>query len=237
MKLKHFAWICLALPIALNAQPVDNKLQHNHVQFSAEVVKEIDKDELQVTLYLQEEGKDASALNQLIVARMNQALDAVKKHSAVQVVSQQRYTQVRYSKEGKQNGWIDRAEIVLKSQDMPMLSKLVAELNEHFKIGGMYATVSEESLARVEKEMTEAVLQKFEQKARLIQSLMKAKGYRLIELDLSPHDVMGSTRSYAVSMKSKDAFYSASADHEMTLAGGKTKLRAVVQARIELIND
>lgn len=63
---------------ALNAQPVDNKLQHNQVQFSAEVVKEIDKDELQVTLYLQEEGKDASALNQLIVARMNQALDAVK---------------------------------------------------------------------------------------------------------------------------------------------------------------
>lgn len=54
--------------------------------------------------------------------------------------------------------------------------------------------------------MTEAVLQKFEQKAQLIQSLMKAKGYRLIELDLSPHDVMGSTRSYAVSMKSKDAF-------------------------------
>lgn len=58
---------------------------------------------------------------------------------------------MRYGKEGKQNGWIDRAEIVLKSQDMPMLSKLVAELNEHFKIGGMYATVSEESLARVEK--------------------------------------------------------------------------------------
>lgn len=57
MTLKHLAWIFLALPIALNAQPVDNKLQHNQVQFSAEVVKEIDKDELQVTLYLQEEGK------------------------------------------------------------------------------------------------------------------------------------------------------------------------------------
>ncbi|MGC6248103.1 SIMPL domain-containing protein [Bisgaard Taxon 45] len=237
MTFKHLAWILLALPVVLNAQPVDNKLQHNQVQFSAEVVKEIDKDEMQVILYLQEEGKEASALNQVIVARMNQALEAVKKHNAVQVVSQQRYTQVRYSKEGRQNGWIDRAELVLKSQDMPMLSTLVAELNEHFKIGGMYATVSEESLARVEKEMTEAVLHKFEQKARLIQSLMKAKGYRLIELDLSPQDVMGSTRSYAVSMKSTDAFYSASSEHEMALEGGKTKLRTVVQAKIELIND
>ncbi|MDP9500135.1 SIMPL domain-containing protein [Bisgaard Taxon 45] len=237
MTFKHLAWILLALPVVLNAQPVDNKLQHNQVQFSAEVVKEIDKDEMQVILYLQEEGKEASALNQVIVARMNQALEAVKKHNAVQVVSQQRYTQVRYSKEGRQIGWIDRAELVLKSQDMPMLSTLVAELNEHFKIGGMYATVSEESLARVEKEMTEAVLHKFEQKAQLIQSLMKAKGYRLIELDLSPQDVMGSTRSYAVSMKSTDAFYSASSEHEMALEGGKTKLRTVVQAKIELIND
>lgn len=236
MKLKHITLMLLALPLAFNVQAQEQKME-NQIQFTAEVVKEVEKDEMQVAFYVQEEGKDAKALNQMIVESINRALDLVKKQEAVQIVSQQRYTQVRYDKDGKHNGWVDRAELVLKSKDNQVLSQLIGQLNEHLKISSMYATVSQESLDKVEEEMTAAVLKKFQQKAQSIQSLMKAKNYRVIELNLVPNDLMGATRPYAVAMRSADKFYSSYSNDEMALEGGKTQLRASVQARIELIND
>ncbi|WP_424406868.1 SIMPL domain-containing protein [Pasteurella sp. PK-2025] len=235
MTLKQMIWLFLALPLTLQAQGAD--VINNQVKFVAEVAKEIERDEMRVALYWQEEGKDAEALNQSLVERINHALALIKKQQAVEILSQQRYTQVRYGKDGKQNGWVDRVEFLLKSQDIPALSKLVSALNDDLKIEGLYATVSQERLARVEKEMTAEVVQKFEQKAQLIQSLMKAKGYRLIELDFAPQALMGETRNYAVSMKGGDQFYGISSHDEMRLEVGKTTLKSVVQAKIELIND
>lgn len=236
MKLRHIALMLLALPLTSTVQAQAQKIE-NQIQFITEVVKEVEKDEIQVSFYVQEEGKDAKALNQIIVERINRALDLVKKQETVQIVSQQRYTQVRYDKDGKQNGWIDRAELVLKSKDNQTLSQLTSQLSENLKISSMYATVSQESLDKVEEEMTAAVLKKFEQKAQSIQSLMKAKSYRVIELNLATNDVMGSSKQYAVAMRSSDKFYNSYSDDEMALEGGKTQLKASVQARIELVND
>ncbi|GJH42321.1 Predicted periplasmic/secreted protein [Pasteurella canis] len=234
MKLKHLTLALLALPFAVSA--TTEHLPSNIVTFSAEVEKEVNQDLIQVIMFTQEEGKDVGILNKNVTERMNAAIALVKKQNVVHIQSQDHNTQVRYGKDGKQNGWISRAELVLQSKDSVALAKLISELNNQLMIERLYASVSPDTLTALENEMTEAVLQKFEQKAKVIQNSLKSKGYKVIELNLStPHNLGQSPRPYANKMMR--ATLSSYDTDAMELEAGKTQIRAEVQAKIELIND
>ncbi|MFD1804999.1 SIMPL domain-containing protein [Pasteurella oralis] len=234
MKLKHLTLALLALPFAVSANAESQP--SNIVTFSAEVEREVNQDLMQVVMFTQEEGKDISLLNKNVTERINTAIALVKKQSIVQIQSQDRNTQVRYGKDGKQNGWVSRAELVLQSKDSVALSKLVSELNNQLMIEKLYASISPDTLTALENEMTEAVLQKFEQKAKVIQTSLKSKGYKVIELNIAtPDHFVQSPRPYSNKMMRASAV-SYAAD-EMALEAGKTQIRAQVQAKIELIND
>lgn len=233
MKLKHLMLALLALPFAMETYAEAPSM--NIITFNAEVEKEVAQDLMQVVMFTQEEGKDIHVLDQKVTERMNAAVALVKKQDSVAIQSQERNTYVRYGKEGKQNGWVSRAELVLQSKDSVALSKLIGELNHHLMIEKLYATLSMEKLTALEQEMTQAVLQKFEQKAKVIQTSLKSKGYKVLELNLStPHDMI-QPRAYATKMMQANSV--SSYQDEIQLEAGRTKIRAEVHAKIELIHD
>ncbi|OOF46135.1 SIMPL domain-containing protein [Rodentibacter trehalosifermentans] len=240
MKLKTLSLVLLALPFSATVLAEQSlPTQANIVSFSTEVEKNIERDLLSVRLFYQTEGKNLSELNQTISERLNKAVNIVKGQSAVEIKGNFRNTTVRYDNEGKKNGWIARATLVLESQDFQALSNVMSALDDVLAVEDVNATLSSEKLMGVENELTQQAIEKFKNKATLIQNSLQMKNYRILDLDISSVNEPAPIRAYAAPRAAKMAMLSAesaSADSAL-LENGKETVRVRANARIELLKE
>lgn len=238
MKLKSLSLALLMLPFALPAlaDNAQNILPNNIVSFNAEVEKEVTRDLLQVTLFYQTEGTDLGALNKTLNERLAKALNLAKQESAVKIKDHFRNTGVRYNNQGKQSGWVSRVELVLESKDFQALSKVIAEMDGVMAVESTNALVSSEKLMSLENELTQAALEKFKNKAVLIQNSLNMKGYQILDLDVSSVNDQGfSARPYMLRAAAKSGEMGApDAADNAYLENGKEKIKARINARIAL---
>ncbi|OOF39133.1 hypothetical protein BKK50_10970 [Rodentibacter rarus] len=241
MKLKAFSLALLTLPFstAILAENVASAPPTNIVSFSTEVEKNIERDLLNVRLFYQVEGKNLSELNQTISERLNKAVGIVKGQSAVEIKGNYRNTTIRYDNEGKKNGWIARATLVLESQDFQALSNVVVSLDGVLAVEDVNATLSSEKLMGVENELTQQAIEKFKNKATLIQNSLQMKSYRILDLDISSVNEPAPIRAYAAPRAAKMTMLSAEAANadNAFLENGKETVRVRANARIELLKD
>ncbi|OOF81040.1 SIMPL domain-containing protein [Rodentibacter caecimuris] len=238
MKLKSFGLILLALPFSSSVL-AENAIarQTNIVSFNAEAEKSIERDLLNVRLFYQVDGKDLADLNKTISERLNKAVGIVQKQSAVEIKGNSRNTSVRYNDEGKKTGWIARADLVLESKDFQALSEVLNSLDGILAIEDINATISPEKLMSVESELTQAVIEKFKNKATLIQHSLQMNNYRILNLDISSVNESTPIRPYASPRAAKVAMLSSDAAPNAFLENGKEAVRVQATAQIELLKD
>ncbi|PJG85504.1 SIMPL domain-containing protein [Conservatibacter flavescens] len=231
MKFNRLLLPLFLLPLTASANELPPPQPTNEITFSTEVEKEIVRDLMQVVMYVQEEGTDLHALNQRITKKLNEALALAKSESAVRVETRSRSTQVRYGNNGKQNGWVDRGEIVLESQDSAALSSLMGKIGDKLTIYSVNALLSPQALKNVEDEMLADVLTKFKQKAELIKTNLNAKGYQIIDLNINNTNQQSPyPRMYAAMAESRALEKSSG----MELEAGKGTVKLRIDARIRL---
>ncbi|OOF59437.1 SIMPL domain-containing protein [Rodentibacter genomosp. 2] len=238
MKLKSFGLILLALPFSTSVL-AENAVsrQTNIVSFTTEAEKSIERDLLNVRLFYQVDGKDLADLNKTISERLNKAVGIIQKQSAVEIKGNSRNTSVRYNNEGKKTGWIARADLVLESKDFQALSEVLNSLDGILAIEDVNATISPEKLMRVESELTQAVIEKFKNKATLIQHSLQMNNYRILNLDISSVNESTPIRPYASARAAKVAMLSSDASPNAFLENGKEEVRLQATAQIELLKD
>ncbi|OOF66445.1 SIMPL domain-containing protein [Rodentibacter sp. Ppn85] len=238
MKLKSFGLILLALPFSTSVL-AENAIarQTNIVSFNAEAEKSIERDLLNVRLFYQVDGKDLADLNKTISERLNKAVGIVQKQSAVEIKGNSRNTSVRYNDEGKKTGWIARADLVLESKDFQALSEVLNSLDGILAIEDVNATISPEKLMSVESELTQAVIEKFKNKAVLIQHSLQMNRYRILNLDISSVNESVPIRPYVSPRAAKAAMLSYEAAPNAFLENGKEEVRVRATAQIELLKD
>lgn len=238
MKLKLLSLALLALPFAtpvLANEASKSAVQNNIVSFNAEVEKEVSRDLLQVTLFYQAEGTDLTALNKTISEKLGNALSVAKKESAVEIKNHFRNTSVRYNNQGKQSGWVDRVELVLESKDFQAISKVIGELDGVMVVESTNALVSSEKLMSLENELTQTVLDKFKNKAALIQNSLNMKSYQILDLDVSSVNESGfGVRPYMLRAVGKSLEMSTMDAGDAYLENSKEKIKARISARIAL---
>lgn len=240
MKLKSLSLILLALPFSTSVLAENTSTQQaNIVSFSTEVEKNIERDLLNVRLFYQVEGKDLSDLNKTISERLNKAVGVVKEQSAVEIKGNSRNTTVRYAEDGKKNGWIARATLVLESKDFQALSNVMASLDGILAVEDVSAALSSEKLMGVENELTQEAIEKFKNKATLIQQSLQMKNYRILDLEISSANELTPIRAYASPRMAKVGILSAesAAADSAFLENGKETVRVRANARIELLKD
>ena len=214
------------------------KNSESRISFSAQVEKEVNFDLMRVTLYLQESGNTLKDLNKSINEKVNAAVEKIKKNNAIEIKDNSRNTYTEYDKKGKQKGWTERAELVLESRDFEALAQVISDINDNFAIESMSPQLSSEARAKVEDEMIQSVMAKFNHKAKLLQQSVNAKGYLLENLSLqTPESVeeqyYPQPRMYAakaVALSAESAEPTDSVQFERT----KTVLKASVNASILL---
>jgi len=231
--MKKLLFLLLALPLFVCAQDTTEQAKLPQVSFSVEVEKEVALDILQVRLFVQEESTDLKALHNKVSDKLNQALTKIKAQSAVKIQQNNRHTSARYNEKGNKNGWLERADLVLESQDFFALSQLIDELADTFSIDNIQAKLSTAAQAKVEDEMTQTVLAKFSQKAALTSTALQAKGYRIIHLALPQYaHEPAAYGNYAMEAR---AMLSSSKATPVQLESGSTHLKMHVNATIELL--
>lgn len=229
MKLKQLIWILAIMPLSIFATPV---AKDNIVTFEIAVEKEVLHDLLQATLFVQAEDKELTLVNKKVNTKINQALEILKNYPDVEIRDNLRNTQIRYNDDKKQNGWIGRGQLFLQSKNNESLSKAINALDGILAIEYTNSQVSSNTLTHIEDEMMQQAFHQLEHKAKFIQQSLGANNYKIVELTIRTPNENGHfiARPYA-------AMARANTEDSVQLEGGKTNVRASIEAKIQLIQE
>ncbi len=174
--------LAAALPLAAPAQEAKEPL-FNLVSLAAQAEREVPNDLLTAVLAAEAEGTDAAKLAQEVNQRMKRALDLGKGESAVRQRSGA-YQTWPVSEKGRIVRWRVRQELRLESADFAAASELIGKLQASLVLASLNLSVSNESRRQAENSLTVEAIAAFEERARVVRDAMKAKGYRVKELQI-----------------------------------------------------
>ncbi len=183
-------------PLAAGAQTPAEPL-FNLVTLRAQAEREVPNDQFGATLAAEAEGADTVQLAGEVNRAMQKALAVAKGYRGVQARSGTYQTIPVYEK-GRILRWRVRQELRLQSTDIPAATELIGKLQSGLVVSGMALSVSPEVRRQTENALLAEAVAAFEERARLVRDAMKAKGYRVRDLDLSGGGA-GPMPSYALS--------------------------------------
>lgn len=172
----------LLAPFAAAAQVPETLF--NLVGLNAQAEREIPNDLLTATLAAEAEGADPAQLADGINRTMQRALATAQAYKSVKVQSAGYQTFPVYDK-NKVARWRARQELRLESGDFSAATGLVGKLQASLVVTGLNLSVSNESRRKAENSLIPEALASFDERARVVRDAMKAKGYRVRDLQVS----------------------------------------------------
>lgn len=190
--------IALLLPLAALAD--DERPLFNLVSLSAQAEREVPNDLLAAVLAAEAEGADPARLAREVNQKMQRALDLAKAERAVRARSGA-YQTWPVSEKGRIVRWRVRQELRLESGDFAAATELIGKLQASLALASLALTVSPDARRQAENALTAEAIAAFEERARVVRDAMKAKGYRVKELQVGggaqPRPMMAQVRSMA----------------------------------------
>lgn len=203
--------------------------RENVVSLSASASDMVANDEIQATLYVEEQHEDAANLADSLNRAMNAALKTAKAYPSVAVSTGQQSTYPNYSKNNRIIGWQGRGQIHLTSNDLAQTSKLIAKLQSSMKLENVRFSVSDEKREQIETQLMQQASQKLQARADALLPVWQAKSYQLIHLQLNTNSRYAAPVAYGARMNMADAAVSS-----QNFASGESKVTVTAKGRIQL---
>jgi predicted secreted protein len=118
---------------------------------------------------------------------MQRALATAKGYKAVNARSGNYQTYPVYDK-NRITRWRVRQELRLESTDIAAATELIGKLQAGLIVTGMTFSVSTEARRQAEATLVPEALSAFDERARLVRGAMKAKGYRVRDVQISGNE-------------------------------------------------
>lgn len=220
--------LALSLLLASPMQSVAHETEdhYDRIHLSASAQTQVDNDTVIATLYAQEEGRDSVQLANLVNERIEKAIKQIKQHDAIKVQTSGYNTTPVYHN-NKITGWRVRQSIRLESQDMPLVSEILGQLQQTLALQGMNFTVSPELKNATDDKLIEQALQIFERRAHMVTQQLGRKNYKIVDIDISTATDHYPRRHYEVAtMATKVA--------APAIEAGEQTLRVTVSGKIEM---
>jgi predicted secreted protein len=195
-----------ALLVALLLAPAAGAAQapetlFNLVTLSAHAEREVPNDLLSAVLAAEAESTDTAQIASEVNRAMQAALATTKSFRTVNARSGGYQTFPVYDK-SRVVRWRARQELRLESADFAAMTGLIGKLQASLVVTGMTLSVSPEARRQAENALIPEALAAFDERARLVRDAMKAKAYRVRDLQLSGSEpvrpVFAAARSMAV---------------------------------------
>lgn len=159
---------------------------YNQISLRAEAHQEVAHDQMQVTLYTEEQDTDAARLASTVTQTLNHALQMARQHSEVSVkMGSRRSYPVHDSKGQKITAWRERAEIHLESTNFPKLSTLTGELLQTLKMANMQFSIAPKTRISGEDQLLKDAISAFQARAKLVSEAFGSKSYKVVNLNLN----------------------------------------------------
>ncbi len=172
----------LLAPLAAGAQAPEGLF--NLVTLSAQAEREVPNDLLSAVLAAEAEGVEPAPLAAEVNRAMQRALAIARGVGAVKIRTGSYATTPVYDK-NRITRWRVRQELRLESADFAAATDLIGKLQASLVVAGMTLSVSPEARRQTEHALTAEASGAFDERARLMRDAMKAKAYRLRDLQLS----------------------------------------------------
>ena len=183
MTLHRLLAALLFVPFTAAAQAPETLF--NLVSLNAEADREIPNDLLTATLVAEAEGTDPAQLADGVNRAMQRALSTALAVKSVKARSGAYQTIPVYEK-SRVVRWRVRQELRLESADFAAATELIGKLQASLMVTGLNLSVSAEARRKAENALIAEALAAFEERARVVRDAMKAKGYRVRDLQVSP---------------------------------------------------
>jgi predicted secreted protein len=181
--MRSIVFALLFAPLAAAAQTPETLF--NLVSLNAQAEREIPNDLLAAALAAEAEGVDPAQLADGVNRTMQRALATALAYKGVKTRSGGYQTIPVYDK-NRVSRWRVRQELRLESADFASATELIGKLQANLMVTGMTLTVSGEARRKAENGLIAEALAAFEERARVVRDSMKAKAYRIRDLQVSP---------------------------------------------------
>lgn len=175
------ALLCLAggAAVAQEREPL-----FNIVSLSAQAEREVANDTLVAVLAAEAEGNDTAALADGVNRSMREALRATQAYKSVKARSGSYQTTPVYDKT-RIVRWRVRQELRLESTDFAAATELIGKLQGTLIVARMSVGLSPEARRQTENALLSEAIAAFNERAAIARDALKAKGYRVKELQVS----------------------------------------------------
>lgn len=181
--LRH-ALAVLLLAITGSALAQERESLFNLVSLSAQAEREVANDTLVAVMATESEGADPVALAEAANRTMREALRTAQAYRTVKARSGTYQTTPVYDKT-RIVRWRVRQELRLESSDFPATTELVGKLQSSLVVARMSLGLSPEARRQAENALLSEAIAAFNERAGIARDALKAKGYRVKDLQVS----------------------------------------------------
>ena len=206
--------------------------QLNVVQLSASATVEVQQDTLSISLNTSKDGADAGAVQTQLKIALDTALNEAKKSSLpgqMDVRTGNFSLYPRYGKEGKLNGWLGTAELVLEGKDFARISSTAGKI-QTLTMGSVSFSLSREQRQKAEADVQATAIERFKTKAGEIAKSFGFSSYTLREVSVNANDQGFSPRPRMMAMAAKSMV----ADEAVPVEAGKASVVVTVSGAVQL---
>lgn len=229
----------LAVPLLtfglLSSALADMPLTYQRIDFSTQVDRTIPNDQLNATLSVEVNDKDAGKLSRQITLILNDAMKTAASYPTVKTTTGNQRTWPIYgstlTSSSKLESWRGRAEIRLESKDFKAASELIGKLQGKLQVNGINFSVSPDTRRQVENDLTAEAVASFRSRAETLQTAWAAKSYKLVQMNLGS---AGNPVAYAPMMMRAAKMMDSAESISPEFAEGETRLMVNVSGTIEL---
>ncbi len=208
--------------------------RENVVSFSASATRELVQDLLQITLQARAEGSVAAEVQSQLKQQLDAALSEARKAAAagaMEVRTGSFHLSPRYANNGRVNGWIGQAQLVLEGTDMARISQTAGRLNQ-LQVQSVSYGLSRALREAQETELTSQAISRFRARASRIAADFGQRGYVLGELNVSSTDPGFEGRPVLMAARAKTM--EMAADAPLPVEPGKGTLTVTVSGQVRL---
>lgn len=223
---------CVGAALSAAAQPAAAAEPRNVVQLSATGTLEAQQDWLTITLSTTREGSDASSVQTALRQTLDSALVQLKaaaQPGAMEVRSGAFNLRPRYSNEGKINGWMGSAELVLEGSDFARIGTAAARA-QPLVIGSLNFSLSRQARNQLEAQAQAQAIASFKARASDIARGFGFADYSLREVSVGSADQSVGPAPRMMAMSAKGM----AADAALPLESGKSLVVVTVSGAVQL---
>jgi predicted secreted protein len=228
--------LAFGAPVAFALNPASARAQTMMQQpsgvlsLNAQASAEVPQDEVEITLFYEQEAGEPSSLTSTLNERADAALQKARGVAGVTARSGAFSIFPSTDRDGRISTWRGRTEVVLESRDFAAASKLAGQMASIMQVGNVRFSLSPEAQRAAEQRLTGEAIKSFREQAASSSQAFGFSGYSIREVNVNHGGVM----PRPVMMMSAHAMGADAKSAPVPLEGGTSTVTVNVSGSVQM---